>query len=180
MSTRLRDNKPRATHRRHVCCTTSFVIISAIGIVAMVSLLLFNTHLADLSAGLLYKMEGKLGFRQSDVPVKPPLSKETFLDIKPYNEGSPIIEASIGRMKAQRILEPVIKSPLKPFQKRNGSFDIHFIHIPKCGGTSFTAVLREVACKIDESRNNDCCTNPGNVERHIRAARSDFLDQEML
>ena len=164
MSTKLKDNKPRATPRRQVCCTTSFFIISTIGILAMVSLLLFNTHIAGLSASLLYKMEGKLGFIHRNVPVKSLVLKKTFLEMKPYGGWTPTINASIGRIKAQRILDSLVKSPLEPFRKRNGSFDLHFIHIPKCGGTSFTAVLREVACKIDGSRNNDCCTNPGNIE----------------
>ena len=39
--------------------------------------------------------------------------------------------------------------------------DFHFVHIPKCGGTSMTAILRQMACKIDPVRNLDCCTNPG-------------------
>ena len=54
-----------------------------------------------------------------------------------------------------------VTSPLQPFSKKQGAFDMHFIHIPKCGGTSMTAILRDVACTIDQGRNNDCCTNPG-------------------
>ena len=54
-----------------------------------------------------------------------------------------------------------VTSPLQPFSKKQGAFDMHFIHIPKCGGTSMTAILRDVACRIDQGRNNDCCTNPG-------------------
>jgi hypothetical protein len=46
-------------------------------------------------------------------------------------------------------------------QKPKGSFDMHFIHIPKCGGTSMTAILRQVACYVDPERNADCCLNPG-------------------
>ncbi len=60
---------------------------------------------------------------------------------------------------------PGIKYPeaqaLLPFKKTKGSFDMHFIHVPKCGGTSMTAILREIACKMDPNRNTDCCTNPG-------------------
>jgi hypothetical protein len=55
---------------------------------------------------------------------------------------------------------------LPPFHKKNGSTDFHFIHIPKCGGTSMTAMLREVSCRMDRSRNNDCCTNPGFCDWH--------------
>jgi hypothetical protein len=52
-------------------------------------------------------------------------------------------------------------SPLNPWKKPKGAIDLHFIHIPKCGGTSMTAILREVACTIDPARNVDCCTNKG-------------------
>ena len=50
--------------------------------------------------------------------------------------------------------------------KKQGSFDLHFIHIPKCGGTSMTAILREVVCNVDKTRNADCCTNPGFCDWH--------------
>ena len=43
----------------------------------------------------------------------------------------------------------------------NNQFDFHFIHIPKCGGTSMTSVLRQIACAVKETKNKDCCTNPG-------------------
>ena len=60
-------------------------------------------------------------------------------------------------------LSPNIRreSPLNPWKKKKGAIDLHFIHIPKCGGTSMTGILREVLCIIDPERNNDCCTNPG-------------------
>ena len=51
-------------------------------------------------------------------------------------------------------------------QKETGGFDMHFIHIPKCGGTSMTSILRQVACQVDKSRNDDCCTNPGFCDFH--------------
>ena len=58
------------------------------------------------------------------------------------------------------------QSALDPWKKRNGSIDLHFIHIPKCGGTSMTAILRQVLCTIDPERNHDCCTNPGFCDWH--------------
>eukprot|EP01041_Mallomonas_annulata_P003839 gene3839-7645_t len=46
--------------------------------------------------------------------------------------------------------------------------EMHFVHIPKCGGTSMTAVLREVACHLDPAKNEDCCTNPGFCDWHAK------------
>mmetsp|Transcript_9573 Transcript_9573/g.15777 ORF Transcript_9573/g.15777 Transcript_9573/m.15777 type:complete len:358 (+) Transcript_9573:290-1363(+) len=39
--------------------------------------------------------------------------------------------------------------------------EIHFIHIPKCGGTTMTTLLRQLQCHINPVRNADCCVNPG-------------------
>jgi hypothetical protein len=54
-------------------------------------------------------------------------------------------------------------------------FDYHFVHIPKCGGTSMTAILRQIACRKDPIRNEDCCTNPGfcdhNAKRRCKAIK---------
>jgi hypothetical protein len=46
-------------------------------------------------------------------------------------------------------------------QDPNQPFRLHFMHIPKCGGTSMTAVLREVMCDAAPEQMKDCCTNPG-------------------
>lgn len=51
-------------------------------------------------------------------------------------------------------------------KKAHGAFDMHFIHIPKCGGTSMTAILRQVSCIVDKERNADCCLNPGFCDWH--------------
>jgi len=48
----------------------------------------------------------------------------------------------------------------------NKGMQYHFVHIPKCGGTSMTAVLREVACHVDPEGNSDCCLNPGFCDWH--------------
>ena len=76
---------------------------------------------------------------------------------------------------AVEISIPVAVNPIKvnyfrpsaaPVKKPPGALDFHFIHIPKCGGTSMTAILRDMACHIDPERNVDCCTNPGFCDWH--------------
>jgi hypothetical protein len=54
--------------------------------------------------------------------------------------------------------------PDSPLLNNDGMYQVHFIHIPKCGGTSMTTVLREMMCSIDPIHNTDCCTNPGFCE----------------
>ena len=54
-----------------------------------------------------------------------------------------------------------IPNSSKPNKKNSPLVDLHFIHVPKCGGTSMTAVLRQIVCAIDNVTNSDCCTNPG-------------------
>ncbi len=88
-------------------------------------------------------------------------------------------KSSITNKPKSETLYPVIKNfdpkPLPKSKgksigkgKKNEPYDFHFVHIPKCGGTSMTAILRQITCKIDESRNNDCCTNPGFCDWHAK------------
>jgi len=56
----------------------------------------------------------------------------------------------------------------------NFSVGLHFIHIPKCGGTSMTSLLRKVSCQINPNLNNDCCINPGFCDWHAKR-RCNFI-----
>ena len=58
------------------------------------------------------------------------------------------------------------EAELNYFHSKKESFDIHFIHIPKCGGTTMTAILRQVVCQLDKVKNSDCCINPGFCDWH--------------
>jgi hypothetical protein len=42
-------------------------------------------------------------------------------------------------------------------------FEMHFVHVPKCGGTSVTRVLRRMACVMNNGTADtmDCCHSPG-------------------
>ena len=103
--------------------------------------------------------------------LKPPPFDEKGLADKALPRTSPPLPDATSNVLNGNTVIPGIKEPEIPFQvrypkKEKDAFDFHFIHIPKCGGTSMTAVLREVACNIDPERNSDCCTNPGFCDWH--------------
>lgn len=52
---------------------------------------------------------------------------------------------------------------------------IHFIHIPKCGGTTMTTLLRQIQCTADPVRNADCCLNPGFCDWHAHRRCSTIM-----
>lgn len=52
---------------------------------------------------------------------------------------------------------------------------IHFIHIPKCGGTTMTTLLRQIQCTADPDRNSDCCLNPGFCDWHAHRRCSTIM-----
>ena len=135
MSTRNKIIRVKSLHRPQNRCGSITLFIVAIGSLALASLFLFGTLLNDVKKGINIRSSQGIPVDQVDI----------------------VTELAVEPTKAY----PLLKSPLEPFFKKNGSYDIHFIHIPKCGGTSMTSILREVACIIDPSRNNDCCTNPG-------------------
>ena len=80
-------------------------------------------------------------------------------------------------------LQPVSshrKSRTKPPQLHPHFF--HFVHVPKCGGTTFTTILRRASCRLltlystahslPPSPPADCCTNPGYCENPNRLCAS--------
>jgi hypothetical protein len=63
-----------------------------------------------------------------------------------------------------QILEPKYEAVIRQTKKKDAR--IHFIHIPKCGGTTMTSVLRQIQCSVDPIKNSDCCLNPGFCDWH--------------
>lgn len=54
----------------------------------------------------------------------------------------------------------------RPPYDRSMFKEIHFVHIPKCGGTTMTGVLRQIQCLYNPEQNKDCCLNPGFCDWH--------------
>jgi hypothetical protein len=67
-----------------------------------------------------------------------------------------------------------ITQPVSQTQVATGD-TIHFIHIPKCGGTTMTTLLRQIQCTADPVRNADCCLNPGFCDWHAHRRCSTIM-----
>jgi hypothetical protein len=76
----------------------------------------------------------------------------------------PDFSLSLLAVKAVVTTPPAVA--IKPKETLLEFEEIHFIHIPKCGGTSMSAVLRQVMCQRDTEANAECCTNPGFCDWH--------------
>ena len=135
-------------------------IIIVIVILTAVTYVITMVHLSspnDKSSTKLQAAERK----STKIPVFAPKLLPTT---KPIEKRS-IINEKINRRCPNRII-PIREEYKTPINKKKGDIDLHFIHIPKCGGTSMTAILRELACYLDSERNIDCCTNPGFCDWH--------------
>jgi hypothetical protein len=78
------------------------------------------------------------------------------------------------------------ESTSRPYDKSLFN-EIHFVHIPKCGGTTMTAVLRQIQCNLDPIKNSDCCLNPGFCDWHahrrcqsIKGCINHFPNRKMI
>jgi hypothetical protein len=69
-------------------------------------------------------------------------------------------------LQPENVLPGIALNTARRNRKTQDGDDFHFVHIPKCGGTSMTTVLRQIACRLDPNRNKDCCTNPGFCDWH--------------
>jgi len=71
----------------------------------------------------------------------------------------------ITKLKPQDSTMSVV-GPLFDAETIEKFHQIHFVHMPKCGGTTMTAVLRQILCTMDSVKNSDCCLNPGFCDWH--------------
>lgn len=164
-----RVTKPQRGSSRLTICLWVFILL----VVSILSLSMYAFHLnsSNLEEGshVLKYMRGskldkvlndvmdRLYFHQRDE------SGTQKIDPRPNNvidtPKEPIIPTVL----------PTLKPSLPPLPSKPQSLDfneMHFIHIPKCGGTTMTAVLRQFQCQRDPEKNKDCCTNPGFCDWH--------------
>jgi hypothetical protein len=98
--------------------------------------------------------------------VKPLQSKQ--VEASPRSSNPPIPTPTQNYENISKRIahnEPLLSSAILPssvlLQSEQRGYKIHHIHIPKCGGTSMTTILRAVMCLVDPIKNADCCLNPG-------------------
>ena len=151
-------NKPSIS-KPYYCWRKSTLLCLAITItIVIISVVLLTLTFAPPMLGVSKSEELPMALSQ---PLN--ITDNTINTKKTANE--PLIMIA-SNQSATSMIESQNESPLKPWKKKKHSTDFHFIHIPKCGGTSMTALLREVSCFIDSERNIDCCTNPGFCDWH--------------
>ena len=161
-----KGTKSRVSKRKETSCAEIVLVLGAITIFTLLSLLFIENYFSGKTTNPLIIFSKPKP--RSDVSS---MDQVDVNDLESQNiyEANEAVDGAITSVNAAGyvIRNPTDNdvSPLQPFTKKKGAFDIHFIHVPKCGGTSLTSILREVACHIDPSRNNDCCTNPGNTEK---------------
>ncbi len=71
-----------------------------------------------------------------------------------------------NEVASMRLQEPTYGISVETKMQQLSHANIHFIHIPKCGGTTMTSLLREIQCLRDPVKNKDCCINPGFCDWH--------------
>ena len=143
----IKINKNRPVKGKHSCS----IIVIIVMLMSLSSFTIFLTHSVDHGA-------------PPDIPETP--TTDVVINVPPQVIDPPRLPASKPQMYISTTPPlPPVKSPaitnILLQQNPNQPFQLHFMHIPKCGGTSMTAVLREVMCDAAPERMKDCCTNPG-------------------
>jgi hypothetical protein len=80
--------------------------------------------------------------------------------------------AAVGTLGGAFTNDPILSSYVWPWARQLSSqkskrgaqlYEMHFVHVPKCGGTSITRVLRRMACTMHNGTADsmDCCKSPG-------------------
>ena len=111
--------------------------------------------------------------QQSEVEIEVDEEKDKFEN--QINKVTKVLESRKSALNIstisqsfQREFNSSILLPNSILLKNSGAYQIHFIHIPKCGGTTMTAVLRMMMCEINPIKYQDCCLNPGFCDHHAQ------------
>lgn len=151
MSTNSRDRRHKTISPRQCCsCSSTFLIFFGIGSLGLMSIIRHEYHLSVFASRTIFDWSTRNVIPQNFIRNQRPYT------VKPTKARHDGVE--VPRTKLTDSF-----SFMQPYNQGNKSTDLHFIHIPKCGGTSMTAILREVACKANPVENVDCCTNPGST-----------------
>jgi hypothetical protein len=145
-------------------------------ILASVTLVVFQAHIPSMDEIDAAKMKESFSLflhrgnnTQYDIVEKNslipsvPSNRQMEIEMKSTDISSTVVPTLVS-------LSPVLMTesvPVAPPSYDKSFFkQIHFVHIPKCGGTTMTAVLRQVQCELNPVTNADCCKNPGFCDYH--------------
>ena len=146
------------------------IILVALMIVSIVSVAFFT--IPDKELKLKITMLKHMFRKQSHHPpalslrTQPPLLVATRTEVPQTIQ----IQKSVPEAEEDDTPAPVRINTPPPTKRRrkDEKFDLHFIHIPKCGGTTMTTILRQIECALDPVKNADCCLNPGFCDWHAK------------
>lgn len=145
-------------------CRTCLIILALLT-VGLISL--FFTSLIDVQ-----KLEDKIigSTIKTETSTTPTTKKEKELIRKEPIQSIISDSSSVSRTvdnvdRSNGVISSKVEKQF-PLIKQAQNGEIHFIHIPKCGGTTMTTILRQIQCAVDPVQNADCCLNPGFCDWH--------------
>lgn len=169
-----RVTRPAKSSNRFTACLCFFtLLIAAILSISIYAFHLNSNYLEEGNHFIKYIQETQIkqvinGVIDSIHLRAHPADPSHSIDDPSHPANQPIMTIN---NQAEEETTPPTQMPTKVVKKSTASMklnfeEIHFIHIPKCGGTTMTAVLRQFQCQRDPEKNKDCCTNPGFCDWH--------------
>lgn len=135
-------------------------------IVSGLTLVLFHLHSKQFNTDELFHLFKRQQLQQQQQQQQQPILNS------PVSSPTPLLRKE--EKKSESTPSPSVSSfyPPKASEVTRKPYDssyfneIHFVHIPKCGGTTMTSVLRQIQCELNPIKNADCCLNPGFCDWH--------------
>lgn len=161
----------RASSRLTICLWVLILFVVTILSLSIYAFHLNSSYIEEGSHVLKYIRDSNFDKVLTEVMDKIHLRKQhesatNSIDPRPSTE---VVHVDPPTASVVQTVVPTMKPSLPPVPAMPQNFDfdeMHFIHIPKCGGTTMTAVLRQFQCQRDPEKNKDCCTNPGFCDWH--------------